>query len=199
MTCVAGIALGNNVYMAADSASTDGTGDQTLNMEKLFRRRISSKEDMLIGCHGSVRSCQAVRYGLDIPTPPKRGREGELEAYFVGEFSEALRVTLGEAGCLSSDDMGGDMACGGFLIGFRGRLFNVMPDFAVIEDARGYDAIGSGHAYAKGAMCAIREIVAPINWTPETCREVARRAVEAAADHNAYVVHPIREESLIPS
>ena len=66
-----------------------------------------------------------------------------------------------------------------FILGFRGRLFEVETNFAALELEVGYGAIGSGCAYALGALYSL-----PDKLNPKT---KIRKAIETAAFYSPTV------------
>ena len=77
-----------------------------------------------------------------------------------------------------------DVDSGGtFLVGFRGRLFQVQSDYQVAENRKPYSAVGSGTHLALGAMSALE----PYDVSP---RDKLRAALTAAATYCASVAGP---------
>jgi ATP-dependent protease HslVU (ClpYQ) peptidase subunit len=75
---------------------------------------------------------------------------------------------------------------GKFLVGVRGRLFCIESDFQVGEGVQDYAAVGSGSAYALGAMFLQRHCTPGVRL-PSAELE---RALAAAAEHSPYVRGP---------
>lgn len=148
MTCVVAIAHEGTVTMGADSAGVGENWNLTNRRDpKIFRRG-----DMLIGFTSSFRMGQLLGVQLVVPTKPPKV---DLFRWMTTDFIEAVRTCLKDGGYTSvvnNREEGGD-----FLVGVRGRVFNVSCDFQVGEDRKGFDALGSGQAYAKGVMLALRE------------------------------------------
>ncbi len=147
MTCVAGLVQGGRVYIGADSAGSDAWHRLTIRSDpKAFR-----VGEFAIGICGSFRMGQVLAHGFKPPALPKK----DLERYMVTAFVDALRVAMKAAGVASKDDETESLGSS-FLVGVRGRLFQVESDYQVGEARDGYDAAGSGSELARGALYALR-------------------------------------------
>jgi len=68
-------------------------------------------------------------------------------------FIDAVRDCFKKGGFLEKEK---DVESGGtFLVGYRGRLFEVEDDMQVVETFDIYNAVGCGARYAKGAMAIL--------------------------------------------
>lgn len=163
MTCIAAIIFEGRVYMAADSCGSDGVNYRVRRDSKLFRLG-----EFIIGFTSSFRMGQLLQYQMQPPILP--GDPRDLYRYLCTTFIERARKLLGDNG-------------GHFLIGTRGRIFEVMSDFQVAEYDRDYAAIGSGKPWAEGALMVQSKDVPP--------RGQLFLAMSAAAAH-AVNVRPTR-------
>lgn len=149
MTCVAALVDKNTVYMGADSAGTAGLDQVVRTDPKVFLNG-----EFLIGFTTSFRMGQLLRYRLK---PPKfRPEEKDLYEYMVTDFVDSVRDCLKKGGYAQSDK--GEEVGGCFLVGVRGRLFQIESDYQVGEVAQQYDAVGCGKAYALGALSTTETI-----------------------------------------
>jgi ATP-dependent protease HslVU (ClpYQ) peptidase subunit len=142
MTAIVGIEHRGDVWIGADAAAVAESDLQVRRQPKVFRNG-----PFLIGCSGSFRLGQLVRHAF---RPPPH-RRGDVETYLVTEFALALQESLHRHGyapkCDDSVALGGSM-----LVGYRGRLYAVETDLQVARWQAGFAAIGSGAAYAIGAL-----------------------------------------------
>jgi ATP-dependent protease HslVU (ClpYQ) peptidase subunit len=174
MTCVIGYKTEKGIWIGADSAGTTEFGQQTLRGDtKVFRRH-----GMTFGFCGSFRMGQLLRFGLYKIEHPVGMDDFE---YMVTKFIEDVRATLRVGGYThikDNEESGGD-----FLVAYRNELYQIEPDFQVALSTRAYTCIGSGADVAFGAMHALAD------WwsTPPV---TVKRALSAAADHDAYVSPP---------
>lgn len=146
MTCIVGWAENGISYIGGDSA---GVSKQNLRIradEKVF-----SKGNMILGCAGSYRIIQILRYMFKIPRHPKGCSDYE---YLVSIFTDKLIELLTDkyAAQLKDNLLGSE---GFILLGYHGKIYNIEPDFHVGQNLCGYDACGSGENYALGALAAI--------------------------------------------
>ncbi|MGH8569003.1 MAG: hypothetical protein ACREXU_13565 [Gammaproteobacteria bacterium] len=176
MTCVVGLVDSGSVYIGGDSAAASDTGGLALRADpKVF----FLGNHLLVGCSGSFRLAQLIRFEL-LPPPRKKGDTDH--AHIVRRIVPAIRKCLAAGGF--------EEECGGNLIlGYRGRLYELHCDFDVGRPADPYCAIGSGEPVALGAMYATVDL----GWSPEAR---ITTALEAAERHNAGVAAPFTIEVL---
>lgn len=178
MTCVAALITDGVVYMGADSAGTDcWNGQRVLNTPKLFR-----VGNALLGCAGSIRVAQALRFA----SPPGEHKRMPLEKYLNTVFVDWMRDALLRGGVAEKKDNveGADSAV---LVGIKGHVFTVEEDFNVTENLQPYSAVGSGAQVAMGALFARKE------GSP---RARILTALKAAAAFDSTCRPPFRLETL---
>ena len=148
MTCIVGIANEGKVYMGGDSAITRGDV-----YAGTFGKVFSGLESkLIIGVCGSLRISQVTKLAFSSDNcDSSKIVPGDEEMFMTRCFVDALRDSLGKAGCLGQKDgeeySARDTA---WLVGVNGRLFYVDGYFGVGERADGFDAVGSGARYAMG-------------------------------------------------
>ena len=147
MTCIVGVVNKDKVYLGCDSFSV-GPNVNTEKNKKIFRRG-----DMIIGGAGSWRMLHLLEYHLE-PIRIKKGKD--VREHLITDTVPEIREMFKEEGWLGNDD--GRDEGGLFLIGGKGRLFCIQGDFAVLENAEGYDSIGSGSYYALPALHLLRKL-----------------------------------------
>lgn len=145
MTAIVGITDGNTVIIAGDSAGVGGDITQPRLDAKVF-----TNGPYAIGYTTSFRMGQILRYAFKAPVPPE-DEEG-LHAFMVVDFINAVRQGLKDGGWARKSDDQEEGGC--FLVGVRGRLFQVGDDYQVGELADGYSAVGCGAEMALGALHA---------------------------------------------
>jgi ATP-dependent protease HslVU (ClpYQ) peptidase subunit len=177
MTCIAGIVEAGKVYIGGDSAGIAGYDLMLRADPKVFR-----KKDCVIGFTSSFRMGQLLRYSLHAPNQP----DGmDVFEYMATLFVENVRECFKAGGYTRKES---EQEYGGiFLAGYAGRLFGIDGDFQVFEAACGYAAIGSGAAYALGAIHASKG---------RTPRERLQAALIAAQAFSTAVREPFVIEEL---
>jgi 20S proteasome alpha/beta subunit len=145
MSCIAGLAVDNGVFMAADSMATAGTLSVEEYSPKIDYIIDEFKEPYLVGCVESIRLNQIVKAHLVI-----EDFDPDPLTHIVKNFVEPLRYCLREFGFSAVD--GGREVGGFFLIGYKNKLFSIQGDYQVSEARLGYDAIGCGAPIAIGSL-----------------------------------------------
>lgn len=144
MTCIVGFSDGNKVYIGGDSAGVSGHDVTIRSDEKVF-----SNGPFLIGFTTSFRMGQLLRYELEIPPQPEGMDDFK---YMVTVFIKAVRECLGKGGFLKKNN---EVESGGsFLVGYKGKIYEVDDDYQVGTAADNIFAVGCGAKVALGAMYA---------------------------------------------
>ncbi|KQP43921.1 hypothetical protein [Pseudorhodoferax sp. Leaf274] len=177
MTCIVGLVHEGRVYIGGDSAGVSG-----LDLNVRRDQKVSVKSGFAFGFTTSFRMGQLIQYAFE---PPKRHPEKDLMAYMVTDFVDALRSCLKAGGFARKDS---EVEQGGsFLVGHAGRLFAIHGDYQVAEATCGYDAVGCGEGYAKGALFATAK---------HTPADRIDMALAAAESHSAGVRGPFHTVSV---
>lgn len=129
--------------MGADSASTSGDWVAMRRDPKLFRNG-----PFLIGCTSSWRMAQLLRYRFQ--PPAQEDWEHDTFGFMATKFVDAVRDCFREFGYSKVENQVDEG--GVFLVGYRGGLYAIYGDFQVEVPADDYQAVGSGFAYALGAL-----------------------------------------------
>lgn len=177
MTCICGVASKGEVFIGGDSAALTGWAMTVRSDPKVF-----INGPFLIGFTSSFRMGQLLRFSFK---PPIHHAGVSIDEYMVTSVVDAVRECLKEGGYSTKQN---ERESGGrFLIGYRGRLFEVTEDYQVGEALDGLAAVGCGDQVACGALYALRDLE-PM--------ERIRRALEAAERFSAGVRGPFTVERL---
>jgi ATP-dependent protease HslVU (ClpYQ) peptidase subunit len=141
MTVIAAVEHPGGVLVGCDSCVAAGEVLDTLDHPKWFRRR----GGLLVAYAGSVRVAQAAE--LSPRWRMQREGEGDVD-YLVNVVATAVRRAVNAAPGARNGE-----AC--YLLAYRGRVYEMAGNCVVVRSAHGYGAIGSGEAYAKGALGAL--------------------------------------------
>jgi len=175
MTCIVGfVDKQNNVYIGGDSAGVGG-GYSIRDREdpKVFRNG-----NMIMGYTSSFRMGQLLRFKLKIPNQPKKMLDYE---YMCTLFIDAVRKCLKDNGYSIIDK--NNEKIGVFLVGYKGKLYDIEEDLQVGVNRDQYNACGCGETYALGSLATNKEID-PI--------KVITRALEIAEKFSAGVRRPFK-------
>lgn len=199
MTCIVGVVDSSvhRVWIGGDSWADNGWVGEVRADRKVF---ILPEHEMAIGFTTSYRMGQLVRYRLHLrpqefkPDIDLDERWRQVEEWLVTRFVEAVRKTFKDGGYLKKEN---EREEGGqFLIGYQGQLWQMHDDFQIARSAAGYDAVGSGHEVALGAIHAISREGLPVGYAPEG---KVRAALDAAVAFSAHVRGPYHLISAAPT
>ena len=176
VTCIVGLEHKGAVWMAGDSAGVAGLDLTVRSDAKVFLNG-----PYVMGFTTSFRMGQILRWSFEPPKPPKEPEY--LECFMATDFVNGVRTTLSAGGYATKKNEAEEG--GTFLVGVRGVLWCVDSDFQVGRAEAGYDAVGCGEGYAKGALYATQG---------KSPAHRLQKALEAAEAHSAGVRGPYTVE-----
>lgn len=145
MTCIVGVVQDGSVVMGGDSAGVAGYALTVRQDPKVFHNG-----PFLIGYTSSFRMGQLLRFRF---TPPPHHPADKDDYHFMAtDFIDAVRACFkdyGYAKIESNNEHGGT-----FLVGYRGKLYEINDDYQVGINADPFAAVGCGFAVALGALHA---------------------------------------------
>jgi 20S proteasome alpha/beta subunit len=144
MTCIVGFTKDGIVYMGADSCGSNGHNYDITPRRKMF----TVNDRFLIGCTSSYRMIDVLEHCF---SPPELTESYDPDRYMRKHFIKELRSCFKENGILGKEDDGWESG-GNFLVGFDGNLFEVQPDFSVLNSPESGTAVGSGEEAAKAVL-----------------------------------------------
>lgn len=177
MTCIAGAVNGNEVWIGADALSVHCDSAARVNTQA----KVFQVGEFLIGSCGTLRVQQIIRY---LFTPP--AIESDIVAYMVKVFVPALRNAIKENGGEILDPAGNSQLDGRYLIGVRGRLFEIDSSYAVFEAKANYAAVGCADQEALAAMFTATALMAG-DITPD---KLVERGLLAAVEFDTSIRQP---------
>lgn len=180
MTCIVAVKQKDGrIFMGADSAGVAGLRLSIRADQKVFK-----KGSMIFGFTWSFRMGQLLQYNLKIPDHPK-GMETYM--YMVTVFIDEVRRCFKDGGMATKTN---DAEAGGvFLVGYRGRIFDIQSDYQVAERCDDFDACGCGADIALGSLISTEEFDAKMR---------VGIALEAAERFSSGVRRPFRIKSIKP-
>ena len=144
MTCIIGLEHEGSVYMGGDSAAICDWDVSTEANPKVFLAG-----EFIIGYAWSFRMGQLLQYHLSV-----KPQEQETDrAYMVLVVAEAVRKLMVDSGYARVRD--NEEEGGAFLIGYRGKVYRMQGDWSVLRHTDGFETIGCGAPYARGALEAL--------------------------------------------
>jgi ATP-dependent protease HslVU (ClpYQ) peptidase subunit len=148
MTTIIGIEYKDSCFLVADSQTTDDSG-------KIYShpnvKKIAERGAFLVAGSGEVLPCDVAQHIWEPPTPAKKDRQ-DLYHFMISKAMPSLRKCLNENGY--NFDESKSEGRFQFLIAVCGEIFDVDQELCVSMSSDGMYAVGSGGAYALGALHA---------------------------------------------
>jgi len=150
MTCIVGLVHNGKTHLAGDSAGVDGLHIVVRKDKKVFMNG-----EFAMGFTSSFRMGQILHYDFNPPSfdtfvAKAKDDDDPVMEFMVRKFIPALRKAFKNHGFGRIEDNEESGGC--FLVGFRGRLFQIDADYQVGENIVGYAAVGCGDSYAMGSL-----------------------------------------------
>ena len=179
ITCIVGFVCPKEkkVYIGGDSAGVAGLNIQIRDDEKVFRNG-----PFIMGFTTSFRMGQLLRYCFEQP----EHTEGMDEMTFmVKNFIPSVKKCFKDGGFGKTKDS--EESGGAFLVGYKGRLYEIDNDYQVARLHDNIASVGCGSDIALGAMYGLSHLYP---------KERIIRALEITTHLNAGVRPPFVIEEL---
>jgi ATP-dependent protease HslVU (ClpYQ) peptidase subunit len=148
MTTIIGLEYKDKCFIVADSQTTDADGKIYSHPEV---KKITENGSFLIAGSGETLACDIAQHIWESPVPTKQDKE-DLYRFMITKAMPSLRKCMTENG-YNFDESKSDGRFQ-FLIAVCGEIFDVDQELCVSMSADGMYAVGSGGAYALGALHA---------------------------------------------
>lgn len=173
MSCVVGLIYDEAIYMGSDGIATTEEGEKRpIHATKIFRNG-----NYLMGFTGSVRAGQVI---FPVHFNPSED---------INKLPDEMREHMSNKGTLMIGESQVQLYNGNFLIGFKGKLYEILMDFQLNETLGNYTAIGSGASYALGSLHTSKDMMV-------TPRRRVEMALEAACEYDMSCGPPLKVEML---
>jgi hypothetical protein len=172
MTCIAGLISDGKVWIAGDSAASNGQNVSIRSDTKIF-----ANGPYVMGFTSSFRMGQLLRYSLKLGVPDT----WDVDRFMATTFMDAIRETLRTGGWIKATES--RESGGTFLVGIGDRLYTVQDDFQIGHTFNGYAAVGSGYLAALGSLHTSDGLI-------DDPKARLTAALTAAADHVSGVAAP---------
>jgi hypothetical protein len=153
MTTIVGIQYRNKSVLVADNQVTDGEGRRFIHPDM---KKIAKRGEFLIAGSGEVQPCDVVQHFWNPPKPTATDKR-DLYHFIITKAMPSIRKCLVDNGFDFNEGKGegkSDEQRFHFLLCVGGELFDVADDLSVCRTEDGFYAVGSGAAYALGALAA---------------------------------------------
>lgn len=176
MTCIAGAIKDGEVCIGGDGVSIQPSS----SARPLAAGKVFKLGEFLIGASGTVRAEQIFRYLFEPPSI-----SGDLQSYMVRHFVPVLRALMKEHGGECKTEDGDEELNARYLVGVRGRLFEIDSAYGAFESHLPYAAVGSADQEALAAMFTALAMDSGVS-----AEEIVRRGLAAAAEFNTDIRPP---------
>jgi hypothetical protein len=187
MTAIVAIVENNTVYMGGDSA---GVNVSALSVTVRKDPKVFKNGPFIMGFTSSFRMGQLLRYSFKPPTHPNNM---SIDRYMNTIFIDAVRNCLKDGGYAKVKE--NNESGGNFLVGYRGKLFNIDGDFQVGIPSCNYDSVGCGQDLCLGSLHTT-EKVSNMKLLSLLPKERIKMALKAAVEFSAGVRGPFNILSL---
>ena len=175
MTTIIGIEYDDHSLIVADSRVTDDSG--RIYAHKVMKK-VAKRGSILIAGAGEVAPCD-ISQNIWVPPAFTAKDKKDVYRFMITKVMPSLRKCLTDNGYNFDEDKKDGMRFQ-FLISVGGEMFDVAEDLSVMKSNDNMYAIGSGGAFALGALYA--------GATPH-------QAMEIACKVSAYSAPPFYEET----
>lgn len=173
MTCIVGFLDKENdtVWIGGDSLASNGYSKNVCNNLKVFHHYLN--KSIIIGSTTTFRHIDLLQYSENLFPELDFYKKKEIDReYMIKTFVPNL-INLFQNNVYSSNN---EHKGGNFIIGIKNKLFEIQPDYSVLEPTTGYISVGSGEDFALGSLYVTTH--EHKNWTPERHIEMALKSAE---------------------
>jgi len=142
MSCVVGLLKSGKLYMGSDGRATTDEGEK----RPIVATKLFWNNEFLIGFAGSVRTGQLLK--------PEYFKVPDS----ISDLPDSIIQHLGSKGSLATSDDQLAMQNCNVLIGFEGKLYEILSDFQLNEVYGDFLAVGSGSSYAMGSLYTSKRV-----------------------------------------
>ncbi len=145
----------------------------------------------LLGAAGDMRAINILHHVFQPPTPPFNLRGKKLDEFMTAKFIPALRECFEQQGYASPDSNEEKKHIAEqdstILVSIHGSIYIIDGDYSWASDASGIYALGSGSAYALGA---INVLVGKKKMSILHAKQITTKAISTAARFDPHTGFP---------
>ena len=193
MTTIVGVQGDGFAVICVDSriSTMFAGGLSQISTLKEGSSKVSTNGKYLLGAAGDVRAINILHHVFQPPTPPPNLKGKKLDQFFTAKFIPALRECFDAQGYSIPDlnenkehiaEQGSSI-----LVVINGTIYIVDGDYSWASDASGIYTIGSGSAYALGALQVLANNK---KLTIQQSKTLALKALTIAAKYDPHTGAP---------
>lgn len=186
MTTIIGIQGDGYAVICADSRiSSQADGSYQIGTLREGSSKLAQNGKYIIGAAGDVRAINILQHVFQPPAPPPNTTGKNLDQFFTAKFIPTLRECFESQGYAVPDREDKEhMAEQGssIIVAVNGTIYVVESDYSWSSEASGLYALGSGSAYALGAM---QVLVRNRKLNSQLARSYALRALAVASKYDS--------------
>jgi len=192
MTCIVGVKTDEGIFIGGDSFGGNEHMAGVYKTPKVFGKpKVGRTSAMVFGFTTSWRMGQILQTMPDIRKPSEKS---DIE-FLITDWVDMIREHMAVAG-FGQNESGREEA-GAFLLGYNNNIYEIDPDYSVIEPLYNYVVTGSGVLSAYGSL-ATTEVMKKVS-----AQDRILAALSAAEVHEHYVRRPfniigIKKGKLLP-
>lgn len=192
MTTIIGIQGESYAVLCSDSRITSVDDDGYVSMIQTMRSgssKIAQVGSYAIGVAGDLRAINLVSHILQPPQPAPSLRGKKLDAFITSKFIPSLRDCFDSNGYSPPPKDSSDHVAehgSNLLLMVNATIYQIDHDYAWSSDSSGSYAIGTGCAYALGAL----NILCQKSPTLPQAKNHALKAIATAAKYDPHTGHP---------
>lgn len=137
-------------------SNTDDEGRSETHVLSDSQKKVVQNGPWLLGAAGDLRAINILSHNFNPPIPRPTLSNQALDKFISTDFIPALRETLEKSGYapMHREYPGKAEFESELIVAVNGRVYSIDGDYSWINEASNLYAIGSGSAYAMGALTA---------------------------------------------
>ncbi len=153
--------------------------------------KVATNGKYLLGAAGDVRAINILHHVFQPPPPPPGLADSKLDHFFTTKFIPSLRACFEVQGYASPErddsthiaEQGSTIICS-----IHGSIYVVDGDYSWTSDVTGLYALGTGSAYALGAMSVLFDKKKSL--TPPQVKALCLKAIAVSSKYDPYTGPP---------
>jgi len=153
--------------------------------------KVATNGKYLLGAAGDVRAINIIHHVFQPPIPTPGLTDSKLDQFFTTKFIPSLRACFEVQGYASPEredsahiaEQGSTIICS-----IHGSIYVVDGDYSWTSDVTGLYALGTGSAYALGAMSVLFDKKKSL--TPPQVKTLCLKAISISAKYDPYTGPP---------